>query len=114
MDVARWWSTNKALASTGTLTLRRGLPRTHHFAQARSVLAVARHRCDEVFNPPGSVTLWRLPQQIEEVVDTAWEGWLDGAGAWKGFFDEVAAVKGAGLTALLTRLGLVSDADVEA
>ena len=50
-----------ARAAMGAAALRRGLPRTHYFAQARSVFAVAAHRCDEVFNPPDTVTLWRLP-----------------------------------------------------
>jgi hypothetical protein len=50
----------------GSVALRRGFPRTHHFAQARSVFAVAAHRCTEVFNPPQSVTLWNLPETIEE------------------------------------------------
>ena len=43
-----------------------GFPRTHYFAQARSVFAVAAYRCHEVFDPPDSVTLWRLPEAIEE------------------------------------------------
>jgi hypothetical protein len=50
MDLAQWWNTKNQLGRSGASTLRRGFPRTHHFAQARSVFAVALHRCDELFN----------------------------------------------------------------
>src|SRR4051794_19729821 len=75
----------------------RGLPRTHHFAQARSVFAVARKRCDEVFSPPASATIWRLPEAIEDTIEARWEGWLDDASAWKPFFEKIAEVKDVGL-----------------
>ena len=35
MDLAKWWNTKGQLGRLGA-ALRRGLPRTHHFAQARS------------------------------------------------------------------------------
>jgi hypothetical protein len=57
MDIAKWWNTKGQLGRLGTAALRRGFPRTHYFAQARSVFAVAAHRCSEVFDPPGCVTL---------------------------------------------------------
>src|SRR5262245_31083213 len=79
MDIAKWWNTKGQLGPLGTAALRRGMPRTHRFAQARSVFAVASHRCAEVFNPPGCVTLWRLPESIEEAFDARWEHWLGGA-----------------------------------
>jgi hypothetical protein len=79
MDLARWWNTNGQLGNTGTSVLRRGFPRTHHFAQARSVIAVARHRCAQVFDLPGCVTLWRTTDAIEEAFETRWEDWLDTA-----------------------------------
>jgi hypothetical protein len=60
MDLAKWWNTKGQLGRLGAAALRRGFPRTHHFAQARSVFAVAAHRCTEVFDPSGGVTLWRL------------------------------------------------------
>ena len=53
MDLAKWWNTKGQLGRLGAAALRRGFPRTHHFAQARSVFAVAAHRCAEVFDPPG-------------------------------------------------------------
>ncbi|HSN97576.1 MAG TPA: BrxE family protein, partial [Candidatus Nanopelagicales bacterium] len=86
MDIARWWNTKGQLGRSGALALRRGFPRTHHFAQARSVFAVAAHRCSELFDPPGCVTLWRLPESIEEELDARWEHWLDDAAAWAPFF----------------------------
>ena len=69
MDLAKWWNTKGQLGRLGAAALRRGFPRTHHFAQARSVFAVAAHRCSEVFDPPGCVTLWRLPEAVEEEFD---------------------------------------------
>jgi len=45
MDLARWWNTRGRLDRLGFSALRRGFPRTHYFAQARSVFAVAAHRC---------------------------------------------------------------------
>src|SRR5713226_9217344 len=77
MDLARWWNTRGQLGRVGGVALRRGFPRTHHFAQARAVFAVAAHRCAEVFDPPGCVTLWRLPEAFEEEFELLWEEWLD-------------------------------------
>ena len=65
MDLAKWWNTRGQLGRLGTAAIRRGFPRTHYFAQARSVFAVAAHRCREIFDPPDSVTLWRLPETID-------------------------------------------------
>src|ERR1019366_2541421 len=56
MDLAKWWNTKGQLGKLGAASLRRGFPRTHYFAQASSVFAVAAHRCAEVFEPPNSVT----------------------------------------------------------
>src|SRR5260370_39819355 len=86
MDIARWWNTNGQVGRLGASALRRGFPRTHRFAQARSVFAVAAERCAELFDPPGCVTLWRLPEAIEEEFDSRWETWLDAASEWEPFF----------------------------
>src|SRR5688572_28433555 len=94
MDIAKWWNTQGQLGRLGAAALRRGFPRTHYFAQARSVFAVAAHRCAEVFEPPGSVTLWRLPEAIEEEFDTRWEHWLDHAEEWQPFFGKLEGVQG--------------------
>jgi hypothetical protein len=114
MDLAQWWNTKGQLGPLGAAALRRGLPRTHHFAQARSVFAVAGHRCDEIFNPPGSVTLWRLPGDIEERFDARWEHWLDAANDWAPFFAQVAALESPDLVDALRTMELVEDADLKA
>ncbi len=80
MDHPRWWNTKGQLGRHGAMVLRRGFPRTHRFARARSVFAVAAHRCAELFDPPGCVTLWRVPEAVEEAFDARWERWLDNAG----------------------------------
>jgi hypothetical protein len=91
MDLARWWNTKGQLGKLGTFAVRRGLPRSHRFTQARSVFAVAAHRSTDV--PLGSVTLWRLPGEIEEAFDARREQWLDGAAAWAPFFDDLGNTK---------------------
>jgi len=114
MDRAQWWNTRGQLGRLGEIALRRGLPRTHFFAQARSVFAVAAHRCAEVFDPPGSVTLWRLPSDIEQAFDARWEHWLDAANEWAPFFGRVAALESSDLVAALEELDLVDDSDLAA
>lgn len=114
MDLARWWNTNGQLGRLGAAALRRGFPRTHHFAQARAVFAVAAHRCAEVFEPPGCVTLWRLPEAIEEEFDTRWEYWLDNARDWQPFFRKLEALQGTDLVGALRAFEVVNDRDVEA
>jgi hypothetical protein len=114
MDLAKWWNTHGQLSPLGTATLRRGFPRTHHFAQARSVFAVAGHRCREIFDPPDCVTLWNLPARIEEAFDARWERWLDRAGEWRPFFQQVESLSEADVVATLRRLELVTARDVEA
>lgn len=114
MDVARWWNTQGQLGRYGAVALRRGFPRTHRFAAARSVFAVADHRCAEVFDPPRSVTLWRLPEATEEEFDARWEQWLDDASSWAPFFEKLEAITGTDLAAVLRQFGLAGERDVEA
>jgi hypothetical protein len=114
VDLAKWWNTTGQLGPIGTAAVRRGLPRTHYFAQARSVFAVAAHRCDEWFNLPGSLTLWRLPDEVEEQFEARWEHWLDNAVDWKPFFAEVEAITSQDLAATLRAFDLVGDDDLEA
>ena len=102
MDRAQWWNTKGQLGPMGATVLRRGFARTHHFAQARSVFAVAAHRCAEVFDPPDSVTLWRLPPEVEQEFDARWEHWLDHADDWSPTFERLAALNG---DDLMTDLG---------
>ena len=66
MDAARWWNTNGILGRRGSMVLKRGFPSTHYYAQARIAFAVARSRCHELFDPPGCMTLWSLPADIED------------------------------------------------
>ena len=112
-DLVNWWYTRGQLGPHGASALRRGFPRTHHFAQARSVFSVAAHRCDEVFPAPRTVNLWRLPEAIEEEFDARWELWLDNATEWAPFFESVASLKGDDLSRGLIERGLVSESDVD-
>ena len=114
MDLAKWWNTTGQLGPYGDAAVRRGLPRTHSFAQARSVAAVAAHRCDEVFSLADSVTLWRLPADIEERYDARWEHWLDNAGDWTAFFSQVAAIATPDLVEALRAFDLVSESSLAA
>jgi len=114
MDVAKWWNTKGQLGRLGAVALRRGFPRTHHFAQARCVFAVAAHRCTEVFDPPACVTLWRLPEAVEEAFDARWEQWLDNAGEWTAFFETLTSLSGSDLTEILRAFQLVEYSDLEA
>ena len=114
MDMARWWNTKGQLGRLGAAALRRGFPRTHHFAQARSVFAVAAQRCAEVFDPPGCVTLWRLPESVEEEFDARWEQWLDAAASWAPFFEQLESMQATDLAAVLLGHGLVDSADIDA
>ena len=110
-ELAGWWNTKGQLGKSGAAALRRGFPRTHHFAQARSVFAVAAERCAKIFDPPGSVTLWRLDERTEEAFDARWEQWLDDASAWAPFFESLVTLSGSDLVAILTSLALVTDGE---
>lgn len=114
MDLARWWDTKGQLGRLGALALRRGFPRTHFFAQARSVFAVAAHRSSKTFDPPLSVTLFRLTEAIEEAFDARWEAWLDDAPAWTPFFERLQTLALGDLPAALRGNELVSDDDLTA
>ena len=114
MDVAKWWNTKGQLDRLGAAALRRGFPRTHYFAQARAVFGVAGHRCREVFEPPGCVTLWHLTEVIEDEFDAQWEHFLDHASDWEPFFERVQGVAGTDLLGTLHTFELVTERDVEA
>ncbi len=114
MDNARWWNTKGQLGRLGTAALSRGFPRTHYFAQARSVFAVAAQRCSEIFEAPESVTLWRLPEAMEQEFDARWEHWLDNAPAWTPFFQLLEALQGTDLLGALRSFELTSERDIAA
>lgn len=113
MDLAKWWNTRGQLGRLGTAAIRRGFPRTHYFAQARSVCAVAAHRCREIFDPPDSVTLWSFPQAIEEEFEAKWEHWLDRANEWQSFFLSLENLKANDLKLTLHAFDAVTDHELE-
>ena len=86
MDSARWWNTGGLLGPKGALLMSRGFPRTHIFAQAGVVLAVAKSRCEEVFQHPGATTIWSLPAELEDQFDSRWGRWLENIDNWREFF----------------------------
>jgi hypothetical protein len=114
MDLCKWWNTDGQLGSYGSKALARGFPRTHHFAQARSVFAVAAHRCGQVFNAPRSVTLWHLSDSTEEAFDATWEDWLDDAEGWRLFFERIAEINTPSVDKVLGDLGLVTHDELKA
>ena len=114
MDLARWWNSNGQLGPQGASVLRRGFPRTHYFAQTRSVCMVAAARCAQIFELPGSATLWRLTDTIEERLDVLWESWLDDAANWHPFFERVAGLKSTDVPLSLQEFGLVTDEELSA
>lgn len=114
MDLAKWWNTRGQLGQLGRAALRRGFPRTHYFAQARSVFAVAAHRCREVFDPPESVTLWRLPHTVEQDFESHWERWLDQATDWESFFQELETLEAKDLKKGFQSFGLLTDESLQA
>jgi hypothetical protein len=113
MDIAKWWNTKGQLGRLGTASLRRGFPRTHYFAQARSVFAVAAHRCAEVFDPPNSVTLWRLTAQLEEEFDARWDHWLDHTTVWIPFFQKLENLEDSNLLEALREFDVITDLEID-
>lgn len=113
MDYAMWWNTQSMLGQLGKMALSRGLPKTHLFAQARVVFSVARSRCAEVFDPPGCMTLWHLPADIEDEFETQWQSWLDDIDTWVPFFEALETRRGDDLLQLLEKLTLVSSTQSE-
>lgn len=112
MDLARWWNTKGQLGSLGSSVVSRGLPRTHHFAQARAVFTVATERCRELYDPPASVTLWNLPANVEDELESAAERWRASASDWAATFEALEACD-TDVAIELERLGLANKADLE-
>jgi len=113
MDAARWWNSRGMLGRHGAVVLARGLPRTHCFAQARVVFAIARSRCNALCNPPGCMTLWHLPAALEDQFDEHWQHWLDEAETWTPFFQDLATVQEDDLLHALARFALLSPAQLD-
>ena len=89
-----WWGTKDILGKYGALALSRGFPRTHLFVQARIAFAAATHRCNEIFNPPGCMTLWNMPALIEDQFDERWQHWLEQVDEWRPFFKRLEDIPG--------------------
>lgn len=114
MDLGRWWNSSKQLGAAGRTVLSRGLPRTHHFAQARCLAAIADQRCCQLLGDDRAITLWRLPASIEDAIERRWEGWIDDAAAWGVFFASVAALSKSNVANALKALDLVDAAELKA
>ena len=114
MDAAGWWNTKGILGRHGSLVLKRGFPATHYFAQARIAFAVARSRCHDLFDPPGCMTLWSLPAEIEDQFEEQWPDWLDQGERWATFFERLAAPRGENLLSALGDFGLIEHRHLEA
>lgn len=110
MDAAEWWNTKGVLGRSGAMLYPRGFPSTHPFARARVVFTVAASRCDEVFNPPGCATLWKLDPLVEDAFESAWQGWLDAPEPWAEFFDRITPAPTGELIPWLDALGLLAPA----
>jgi hypothetical protein len=107
MDMAEWWNTKGMLGRYGEMALERGFPRTHFFAQAKVVFAVARARCREIYDPPNAVTLWDLPAEIEDQFEARWHDWLDDLETWSPFFEALKQPPDDDLLESLQRMDLL-------
>jgi len=113
MDVAKWWNTNGILGRYGALAISRGLPRTHRFAQARIAFAVARNRCEEVFNPPGCMTLWNLPAALEDQFENQWHSWLDQADHWTPICNKLETIGHGDILGVMQQFDLITPAQMQ-
>lgn len=73
-------------------------------------MAVARNRCDEVFQHPEAITLWNLPTDIEDQFDSRWARWLEGGEVWRNFFKALESPP-SDLLSALKQLELLSPHD---
>ena len=113
MDNAGWWNTNGILGRYGVLTLSRGLPKTHRFAQAGIAFAVASHRCEEIYSHPEACTLWDLPAHIEDRFREKWHESLDDNDGWIPFFESLEDISGKSLLDVLNERELVTPEQME-
>lgn len=102
MDIMGWWNTKGVLGKLGSSVYPRGFPRTANFAQARVVFAVARARTRELWNPPGCVTLWNLPPEVEDAFEDHWQAWADAPDTWGPTFEALTTSRGELLDELRT------------
>ena len=109
IDAAGWWNTTGVLGPRGPAVYSRGLPKTHFFAQVRIAVTVAGWRSAEIFDPPQSITLWRLSPHTEQALELAVGSWLDQAQEWMPFFESIQLCDGGDLLEWLKSLGLADD-----
>ena len=115
MDGAKWWNTNGLLGKPGASAVSRGLPKSHPFARARAVFAVARARCREIYNPAGSITLWELPPEIEIAFEDRWSSWIEGQGGVGDVFTAIQDQRNDGdLFSAMRAIGCIAARDIEA
>lgn len=114
MDVMGWWNTNGVLARPGRAVLGRGFPLSHCFAQAKIACTVAASRCQTLFAPSGCITLWNLPAEIEDVLESAWLGWCREPDPWSPFFQRLETFQGGDLLDFLSSLDLIESTTIEA
>ena len=114
MDGAGWWNTQGILGSAGRSVIARGFPTTHWFAQARIVCSVAAARCAAVFAPPGCLTLWNLPVEIEDELSNQWTVWCRNPTEWTAFFEALSTRNSGDLMQHLQDMNLIDGATVEA
>jgi hypothetical protein len=115
MDVMGWWNTNGLLGRPGRTVFSRGFSRSHAFARARAAFAVASARCQSLFAPPGCITLWTLPAEIEDMVDTSWLRWCREPDLWTPFFERLEGIHANDTLAdLLQSLDLIPSSTLEA
>ena len=114
MDGAGWWNTQGVLGRGGRSVLGRGFPNTHWFAQARIVCSVATARCAAVFSPPGCLTLWNLPAEIEDALARQWTKWCRSSPEWAPFFDSLAQRNSGDLLRHLKELELIDAGTIQA
>jgi hypothetical protein len=114
MDGAGWWNTQGVLGKAGQSVLSRGFPATHWFTQGRIVCSVATARCTAVFAPPGCLTLWHLPAEIEDELSNQWPVWCRNAGEWSAFFQDLVPRFSGDLVQHLSDLRLIDANTVDA
>lgn len=113
MDRSKWWNTKGILGPVGKLALSRGFPKSQIFARSRAAFAVAAVRSEEVFNPPNSYTLWRLPVEIEDQFEDSWTDWLESPGQWEDLLEKINATESNDFGSTLVSLGLVSEQSID-
>lgn len=113
MDLMKWWNSAGLLGNNGELVMPRGFPKTHVFARAQAVFAIAANRSEEVFNPTDSFTLWRLPVELEDQIADRWSELLNNHSQteWRemlSLIDQEICID-CDLLRSLSALGLISD-----